>query len=84
MCESLGKNKRERLKCICFFVCAYNYQDFAQTQDNFALSHETVTFRNFAPAFGFGELKFKRQAYFAIFFGYFSYFSVHQFLTILF
>ena len=31
-----------------FLVCAYNSQDFAQTQENFARSHdrETVTFRN--------------------------------------
>ena len=31
-----------------FFVCAYNSQDFAQTQENCARLHdcETVTFRN--------------------------------------
>ena len=31
-----------------FLGCTYNYQDFAQTQKNFARSHdrETVTFRN--------------------------------------
>ena len=31
-----------------FLACAYNYQDFAQTQENFARSHDrvTVTFRN--------------------------------------
>ena len=33
-----------------FFVCAYNSQDFSQTQENFARSHdrETATFRNSA------------------------------------
>ena len=33
-----------------FLVCKYNFQDFAQTQENFARSHKhvTVTFRNSA------------------------------------
>ena len=33
-----------------FSVCAYNSQDFAQTPENFARSHDrvTVTFRNSA------------------------------------
>ena len=32
-----------------FLVCAYNSQDFAQIQENFARSHDraTVTFRNY-------------------------------------
>ena len=31
-----------------FLVCPYNFQEFAQTQEKFARSHdrETVTFRN--------------------------------------
>ena len=42
------KKLKKRLKCKKKIVRKYNYQDFAQTQGNFARSHdrETVTFRN--------------------------------------
>ena len=42
------KKKLEKdVKMHKFLVCAYNSKDFAQTQENFARSHdrETVTFR---------------------------------------
>ena len=45
------KLKKKKVKIHNFFVCAYNSQDFAQTQDNYVRSHdrEPVTFRNFEP-----------------------------------
>ena len=40
--------KKKLQKCKKKLVCAYNSQDFAQTQENFARSQdrETMTFRN--------------------------------------
>ena len=44
------KLKKREVKMHTFLGCTYNSQDFAQTQENFARSHdrETVTFRNSA------------------------------------
>ena len=45
------KNKKKKdVKMHKSLVCAYNSQNFVQTRQNFALSHDrvTVTFRNFA------------------------------------
>ena len=43
-----SKNHGKMVKCITFLVLVYISQDFAQTWQNFTLSHdgETVTFRN--------------------------------------
>ena len=47
MCEKKTINVIEMYKCL---VCGYKSQDFAQSQENFAWSHDhqTVTFRNSA------------------------------------
>ena len=47
MCESWRKTVKE-VKIHDIFVCAFKSQDFTQSQENFARSHdcETVTFRN--------------------------------------
>ena len=48
MCEKRKKNTLKEVKMHKFLVCAYKYQDFAQSRNNFARSHdrETVTIRN--------------------------------------
>ena len=49
ICESLRKQQQQqKVKMHNFLVCAYNSQDFAQTEENFVQlhDHETVTFRN--------------------------------------
>ena len=49
MCDSFREKKKREVKMQEFSVCTYNSQDFAQTQENVAQSHnhETVTFRNY-------------------------------------
>ena len=44
----MKKKPVKEVKMHKFLVCLYKYQDFAQSQKNFARSHdrETVTFRN--------------------------------------
>ena len=44
----MKKKLKKVVKMHKFLICAYNSQDFAQTQENFAPSHDgtTVTFRN--------------------------------------
>ena len=46
----IAKNMYKWYKCMSFLVWVYTSQDFAQTQQNFARSHDrvTVTFRNSA------------------------------------
>ena len=46
----MKKKTEKEVKRHTFLVCTYNFQDFAQTQENFARSHdlETVTFINSA------------------------------------
>ena len=47
----MKKKLKKEVKIHKFLVCAYNSQDFAQTQENFARSQDraTVTFRNSGP-----------------------------------
>ena len=44
----MKEKKVKEVKMHKFLVCAYKYQDLAQSQENFARSYdrETVTFRN--------------------------------------
>ena len=44
----MNKKKNKEVKMHIFLVCTDNSQDFAQTAENFARSHncQTVTFRN--------------------------------------
>ena len=44
----MEKKLKKVVKMHKFLGCAYNFQDLAQTQENFARSHDrdTVTFRN--------------------------------------
>ena len=46
----MKKKLKNQVKVHTFLGCTYNFQDFAQTQENFAQLHdrETVTFKNSA------------------------------------
>ena len=48
MCETEEKKLYKEVNMHKFLVCTCKFQDFAQSQQIFALSHdrETVTFRN--------------------------------------
>ena len=50
ICVNHEEKKVKEVKMHKFLVCAYKYQDLAQSQENFARSHDrvTVTFRNSA------------------------------------
>ena len=51
ICVKHDEKNVEEVKMYKFLVCAYKSQDFAQSQNLFARSHncETVTFRNSDP-----------------------------------